>query len=196
MLKYNTSEKKIVMPEYGRHIQKLVEHCKTIEDRDERTAFAYLIADIMSQQFPQLASENNGKRKIWDHIYIISGFELDVDYPFEVVNKENLFHKANKIPYNHPFDQFRHYGKNIVEMLKNVSDMENCVEKDQMIFLIANQMKKLLVSQNPENANDSRVFKDIDLITGGKITISEDNYRLNDYIGVTPASNNKKKKKK
>lgn len=194
-MKYNTSESKLILPEYGRHVQKLVDHCLTIEDREERTRFAYMIADIIAIQFPNIIGERNDMQKIWDHINIISNFKLDIDFPCPVIEKEELNPKPDKIPYSSSNDNFRHYGKIIKEMLKKVADMENCVEKDQLIFLVANQMKKLLISQNPENASDEKVFKDIEEITRGKITIDGTNYRLNEYIGVAPQSKNKKKKK-
>lgn len=195
MIKYNTSEPKLKMPEYGRHIQRLVEHCVTIEDRDERTRFAYMIAGAIAKLFPSSIDENGNYRKIWDHINVISDFKLDIDFPVEVITEEEINPTPKVIPYGKSFDRFRQYGKNIVEMIHTISDMENCVEKDQLIFLVANQMKKLLVSQNPENATDIKVFNDIKEISRGAIEVDPENYRLNEYIGVVQPEGKKKKKK-
>lgn len=196
MIEYNTAMPKLEMREYGRHIQKLVEHCVSIENRDERTQFAYAIADIMSELFPELNSEAENNRKVWDHINIISGFKLDIDFPCEVLKEQDLKRQPAKIPYSQKTDKFRVYGTNLVKMIRKISQLEGGIEKDQNIFLVANQMKKLLVSENIDSATDRRVFNDIREITGGTIDIDPENYRLNEYIGVVNPTEGKKKKKK
>lgn len=195
MIPYNVSEKKLALPEYGRNIQRMIDHCLTIEDRDERTKCAHSIADVMATLFPSIIGEGGNRRKIWDHIFIMSDFKLDIDFPCEVVTPEKLVKKTVKIPYNSQIYRYRQYGKNIQSMIKTVADMENVVEKDQLIFLLANQMKKLLVFNNPESANDTRVFADIAEISEGKIRIDPKSYRLNDYIDNSPTNAKNKKKK-
>lgn len=196
MIPYNVSEKHLALPEYGRNIQRMIDHCISIEDRDERTKCAYTIADVMATLFPSIVGDGGNKRKIWDHIYIMSGFKLDIDFPCKVVTPEELVRKTEKIPYNSQIYKYRQYGKNIQTMITTVSGMENCIEKDQLIFLLANQMKKLLVFNNPENATDSRVFADITELSEGKICIDPANYRLNEYLDNAPVSTKNKKKKK
>lgn len=196
MIPYNVSEPKLVLPEYGRNIQRMIDYCLTIEDREERGRCAYSIADAMATLFPSVVAEDNSRRKIWDHIYIMSDFKLDIDFPCEVVSPEDLVPSKSAVPYNSQFNRYRHYGRSIQEMVKTVADMENSVEKDQLIFLIANQMKKLLVANNPENASDNKVFVDIADISEGKIVINPDSYKLNDYIDTAPAQGKTKKKKK
>ena len=195
MIPYNVSEKKLALPEYGRNIQRMIDHCLTIEDRDERTKCAHSIADVMATLFPSIIGEGGNRRKIWDHIFIMSDFKLDIDFPCEVVTPEKLVKKTEKIPYNSQIYRYRQYGKNIQSMIKTVADMENVVEKDQLISLLANQMKKLLVFNNPESANDTRVFADIAEISEGKIRIDPKSYRLNDYIDNSPTNAKNKKKK-
>lgn len=196
MVEYNTALPKIEMREYGRNIQRLVEHCVSIEDKEERTKFAHAIAEIMVNQFPELKGEGGDNRKVWDHINMISGFKLDVDFPCEVLTEAELVPHPEKIPYPHKSDKFRVYGTNLVRMIKEISRMDGGVEKDRLIFLVANQMKKLLVTVNVDSATDRRVFNDIREISGGQIDIDGDNYRLNEYIGVSQPSEGKKKKKK
>lgn len=191
---YNVSEERLILPEYGRNIQRMIDHVLTLEDRQERTSAAYAVADVMATLFPSIVGEGGDRRKIWDHINIMSGFKLDIDFPCEVLGPEQLERKVEKVPYTSQFYRFRHYGKNVQTMIQNVADMEACVEKDQLIFLLANQMKKLLVMNNPEGASDERVFGDIAELSRGKITIDPKSYKLNEYIdSVSP---NKKKKKK
>lgn len=196
MIEYNTSQTPIEIREYGRHIQKLIEHCVEIADREERTKCAHAIAQVMVNQFPELSSEGVDGRKVWDHLNMISGFKLDIDFPCEVLTENELRPSPAKIPYSRKTDKFRVYGSNLIRMIREISKMEGGVDKDQLIFLVANQMKKLLVNVNADSATDQRIFKDIREITGGSIDINPENYRLNEYIGVVNASENKKKKKK
>lgn len=193
---YNTGETQLLMPEYGRNIQRMIDHCVMIEDREERTRCAYAISDVMATLFPSLIGEKGDREKIWDHINVMSRFELDIDFPCEVIGADQLMPGHAKIPYGGMINKFRHYGRNIQLMIKKVADMDNCVEKDQLIFLLANQMKKLLVMQNPENASDAKVFVDIAEMSEGKIHIAPDSYRLNEYLDVSHNSVTKGKKKK
>ncbi|MDE6755210.1 MAG: DUF4290 domain-containing protein [Muribaculaceae bacterium] len=197
MIPYNTSEPQLIMPEYGRNIQKMIDFCVKIEDREERRRCAMSIAEVMATLFPSVVGDKGNKQKIWDHINIMSRFELDIDFPYDVITKEEMAPEPSRIPYSGSLYRFRHYGRNIQSMINRVAEMENCVEKDQIIFLLANQMKKQLVAQTPENVSDTKVFSDIAEISGGKIQINPENYRLNEYIGITaPATTGKSKKKK
>lgn len=196
MIKYNTALPKLNMREYGRNIQKLVEYCLTIEDKTERTKCAYAIAEIMTRLFPELNGDDVNDRKVWDHINMMSGFILDIDYPCQVLSENEMRPTPAKIPYARKNDNFRCYGDNIVQMIREVSNMEGGVEKDNLIFLLANQMKKLLINVNADSASDLRVIKDIKEISKGRIDIDPETYKLNDYIGVASQNDNKKKKKK
>ena len=196
MTEYNTAMPKLEMREYGRNIQKLINHCVSISDREERTKCAHTIAEMMKQLFPELKSDNDENRKVWDQINLISGFKLDIDFPCEVLTEEEIKPTPSRIPYSRKSDRYRVYGTNLVRMIKEIDLMEGGVEKDRMIFLVANQMKKLLVSVNADTATDSHVYNDIREITSGVIDINPDNYKLNEYIGVVTPQDNKKKKKK
>lgn len=196
MIQYNTALPKLEMREYGRHIQQMVENCLKIENKKERTEYAHGIAEIMTGLFPELSSDDLPNKKVWDHIHMISGFKLDIDYPVEVLKETELNPKPMSIPYSQKTDTFRCYGNNLIRMIKEVSKLEGGIEKDNLIFLIANQMKKLLMNVSAESATDRRVFKDIKEISEGSIDIDPDSYRLNDYIGLETGNESKKKKKK
>lgn len=196
MIAYNTSLPKLEMREYGRHIQQLVNHCINIPEREERTKFAYSIVRVMLDLFPELQGEDIESRKVWDHINLMADFKLDIDFPCDVLTAAEIRPQPEKIPYARKSDRFRVYGMNLVRMIKEISNMEGGVEKDRLIFLIANQMKKLLVTENAESATDRRVFNDIREITGGGIDIDPESYKLNEYIGVATSPEGKKKKKK
>ena len=196
MIEYNTKMPKLEMREYGRHIQKLISHCAAIEDREERNKCAYSIADVMLKLFPELNDPDGNNKKVWDHINIISGFKLDIDFPCNVLTKDEQMPMPSKIQYPKKNDRFRVYGSILVGMIKEISKMEGGIEKDRLIFLVANQMKKLLVTVNADSATDRRVFNDIREITSGGIDIDPETYRLNEYIGVSNPQEGKKKKKK
>lgn len=196
MVEYNTKLSKIEMREYGRNIQKLIQYCISIEDREEKNKCAYAISDIMVKLFPELKAENDNNRKVWEQMNIISGFKLDVDLPFDILSNNEMRPVPEKIPYSKKSDKFRVYGTNLIRMIKEISKMEGGIEKDRNIFLVANQMKKLLISVNADSATDRRVFNDIREISGGCIDILPESYRLNDYIGVAKTQESKKKKKK
>lgn len=195
MIEYNTSLPKLEMREYGRHIKKLVDHCLTIEDREERTKFAQSIADVMTQLFPELKNGDETMKIVWNHLNMISGFKLDIDFPCEVLDKNENKKTPEQIPYSKKSERYRVYGSNLIRMIKEISILSGGVEKDRLIFLIANQMKKLLVSVNADSATDIRVFNDIRNISNGCIDIDPENYRLNDYLGVNIPEGKKKKKK-
>lgn len=196
MVDYNTALPKLEMREYGRHIQKLIKHCMSLETKEERTKCAYAIAEIMTHLFPDLNGEEKNSRKVWDHINLIANYKLDIDFPFDIREEEELNKVPEKIPYPKKTDRFRIYGSNLVGMIREISKMEGGVDKDRLIFLVANQMKKLLISENQDSATDRRVFNDIKEITGGAIDIDPTSYKLNEYIGITNPQEGKKKKKK
>ena len=100
MIKYNTALPKLNMREYGINIQQLVDHCVSIENREERTNFAYEIAEMMGRLFPELKSDDETNKKVWDHLNIISGFRLDIDFPCEVLTEQELKHNPSQIPYS------------------------------------------------------------------------------------------------
>lgn len=195
-MEYNTAMPKLEMREYGRNIQKLIDYCVALEDKEERTKCAKSIAEIMSKLFPDLKGDEENNRKVWDQINIISGFKLDIDFPCEVLGENEQRPHPTKIPYSHKSDRFRVYGSNLIRMIREISEMEGGSDKDNLIFLVANQMKKLLINVNADVATDVRVFKDIKEISGGRIDIDAESYRLNEYIGISPAGEGKKKKKK
>ena len=196
MVEYNTALPKLEMREYGRNIQKLIEYCSSLEDKEERNQCAIAIAEIMVHLFPELNGDGHNLRKVWDHINLISGFKLDIDFPCEVLTEAEMRPLPKKIPYSHKTDKFRVYGSNLVGMIKEISKMEGGVDKDRLIFLVANQMKKQLININADSATDKRVFNDIREITGMGIDIDPESYRLNEYIGVSVPQEGKKKKKK
>ena len=117
-MEYNTQQRKLPLPEYGRSVQNMVDHALTIEDRAERQRCANAIINIMGGMFPHLRDVPDFKHKLWDHLAIMSDFKLDIDYPYEVVNKENLEVKPDRIPYSEGKIKLKHYGMLLPALIK------------------------------------------------------------------------------
>ena len=196
MLLYNTQLKKIVLPEYGRNIQQMVDYCMTIEDRDERNHCAHTIVDTMITMFPELQTEADYEHKVWDQLAIMSDFALDIDYPYEVVKEENLESKPEPIHYQLEDIAYRHYGKIIERMIARAAQYPEGDERDALVMLLANHMKKLIYQISNEDVDDRKIFNDLARYSHGVIRLSPDTHRLHEYQVVTPVQNSGKKKKK
>lgn len=175
---YNTQQKKLIMPEYGRNVQQMIDHCVSIEDREERTRCANTIINIMGNLFPHLRDVDDFKHKLWDHLAIMSDFKLDIDYPYEIIRKENLRTKPDRIPYTLTPIRYRHYGKTLERMIKKCEDYPDGLERDQLISLLANHMKKSFLTWNKEVVDDDKIFKDLREYSHGRIDLSPETFRL------------------
>lgn len=195
-MEYTTLEGKLIMPEYGRNIQQMVAHALTIEDREERTRCVKTIINIMGNLFPYLRDVNDFKHKLWDHVAIMSDFKLDIDFPYEILQEENLYTKPESIPYKNSRIRYQHYGRTLEEMIEKVGQYPEGEEKNELIRLIANQMKKCFLTWNKEVVDDRKIFDDLRELSKGKIDISEDFFKLVESRDVLFNKKNKPKKKK
>ena len=197
MLTYNSQLKKLALPEYGRNIQQMVDYCCTIEDREERNKCAYSIINTMSNLFPQLNQEADFRHKLWDHLAIMSDFKLDVDYPYEVVKPENLETKPQPVGYKLESIKMRHYGKIVDKMIQRACEYPEGDEKEALVMLIANHMKKLIYQINNEDVEDAKIFKDLEFFSKGQIKIDPATHSLHEFkVAPTQQQTSKKKKKK
>ncbi len=199
MYKYNSQLKKLALPEYGRNIQQMVDYCCTIEDREERTKCAYSIIATMGNLFPQLRDEADYVHKLWDHLAIMSDFKLDIDYPYEVVKAETLDSKPDPMNYKLENIKMRHYGKLIERMIERACECPDGEEKDALVMLIANHMKKQIFQINKEDVEDAKIFNDLAFYSKGKITLDPATHTLHQFKEAptaTPKQQGKKKKKK
>ncbi len=199
MLEYNSQQKQLVMPEYGRNVQQMVDHCLTIEDREERTNCAHTIINIMGNLFPHLRDIDDFKHKLWDHLAIMSDFKLDIDYPCEIVRKENLDTLPDPIPYNTTPIEYRHYGKLTEQMLQKAQEMPAGEERDALVNMLANYMKRSYLTWNKDNVDDEKIWQDVRDYTHGIIRGEAPLMRAKDIKennGPQSKQNNNKKKKK
>ena len=179
-MEYNTQRKKMELPEYGRSVQNMVDHALTIEDREERQRCANTIVNIMGGMFPHLRDVPDFKHKLWDHLAIMSDFKLDIDYPFEIVKKEDLVVKPEKLAYPNADFRYRHYGRFLEGMVKKVVEIEDEEEKKQLINLLAIQMKKDLNNWNKEGIEDQKIVDDLREYSNGAIDLNVEDLRLGD----------------
>jgi hypothetical protein len=184
-MEYNTQLKKLALPEYGRNIQNMVDYCVAIKDREERKCCADSIINIMGNMFPHLRDVNDFKHILWDHLAIMSDFQLDIDYPYEIIRKEDLYSKPGKIDYSHPDMRYKHYGKILEKMIKMATEYPEGEEKEQLIWLVLNHMKKSYVQWNKE-VEDSRIFIDLYELSGRKIDVRNSELKLLDIKEAAP----------
>ncbi len=202
-MKYNTQEKKLPMPEYGRAVQKMVDHAVTIEDRAERQCCADTIIAVMGNMYPQLRDMPDFKHKLWDHLAVMADFKLDIDYPYEVAGPEALHAIPQRIEYPKGNIRYRHYGRCVEEMMKKACTMPDGEERNQLLRLIAAQMKKEYILWNKESVEDCKIVEDIKEYSDGAICLNEDDLNLgiyhapaNQYGNNGKNKKNKKNKKK
>ncbi|RXQ96638.1 DUF4290 domain-containing protein [Ancylomarina salipaludis] len=169
---YNSNREKLLLPEYGRNVQMMVDFAMKIEDRDERNKAAKTIISIMGNMYPHLRDVSDFRHKLWDHLAIMTDFKFDIDSPYELPTKEKLAEKPQVLPYNNHRIKFRHYGKIIESMVKKAIEIEDEKEQSALILMIANHMKKSYANWNKEGVTDEKIFKDIVDLSKGKLNIS------------------------
>lgn len=193
-MEYNTIRKHLIIPEYGRNIQKMVEFALTIEDREERNQFAKMIVQVMANMNNQLKGTNDFEQKLWDHLYIISDFKLDVDGPFPKPTRKDVFSKPEKVPYSEDHIKFKHYGLNLEKMIKTAIEMEDGDEKTQLVKWIANYMKRSYLTWNRDSVTDIVIYTQLNELADGKLTLNVEDPLIS-ATEVLPSGRNAKKKK-
>ena len=188
-MKYNTQEKRLAMPEYGRNIQNMVDYCVSIPDREERTHCANTIINIMGNMFPHLRDVNDFKHILWDHLAIMSDFALDIDYPYEVVKREDMYLKPRKLLYPQGPIVYKHYGKTLENMIQQATQYEDGEQKEYLISLLANHMKKSFLTWNKEVVDDRKIFDDLQNLSKGAIVLDEDNHKLTESKEILSRKN-------
>lgn len=173
-MEYNTERGLISIPEYGRNIQKMIDYCVDIEDRDKRNSTAHAIVRVMEQMNSQASKANDFHHKLWDHLHIISGFRLDIDAPYPAPSKEDVAKKPEKIEYSKKRMTYPHYGKNIEKVISVVAEEEDGEKKDAIILAIANYLKKSYLTWNRDSVNDETILKHLEELSKGKLELKED----------------------
>jgi hypothetical protein len=172
-MEYNTQLPKLEIPEYGRNIQVMIDHCITIEDREERNKCARAIIQIMGQLNPHLRDIADFTHKLWDHLFIISKFKLDVDSPYPLPSPETFTTKPANVPYPATKIRYKHYGKTIERIIDVAKTYDEGPEKKELSRLIANHLKKSYVNWNKDSVTDDVIFKQFKEMTNNELHIDE-----------------------
>jgi len=179
-LEYNADRPHLIIPEYGRHIQKLVDHCIALENVEERNKMAKAIVDVMGNLQPHLRDVPDFKHKLWDQLFIMADFKLDVDSPYEKLEKEVLQAKPECLEYPKSASKYRYYGNNIQTMIDTALTWEEGDARDALYFTIANHMKKCYLNWNKDTVDDRIIFKHLIELSKGKIDLTDKNETLSE----------------
>ena len=190
-MEYNTSLSKLIIPEYGRNVQKMVHSIIAIEDREKRNHQAKSIIEVMVNLNPHLRDVPDFKHKLWDHLFIMSDFHLDVDSPYDRPSKESFEEKPEMLKYSDNNIKFRHYGKILPLIIKRTIDLDECEYKDFLVFTIANHMKKSYLTWNKANVEDEVILKHLSQISNDKLSMKE-TFKLSSFSDVKTQKNYKK----
>jgi hypothetical protein len=192
---YNSQRKKLPLPEYGRNIQNMVDYLFTIEDKEKRNRSAQAVIDVMGNLYPYLRDVVEFKHKLWDHLAIMSDFKLDIDYPYSPPTPDILTEKPNRVPYSDNNIRYKHYGFIMESLIKKTAEMEG-EEKEVLVELLANHMKKSYVVWNKDGVDDEKIFQDLKELSRGKLNIKKEDIQLVDAKAFIPPKQKKKKYKK
>ncbi|WP_299527296.1 DUF4290 domain-containing protein [uncultured Lutibacter sp.] len=179
-LEYNAERTHLIIPEYGRHIQKLIDHCIALEDADERNKMAKAIVDVMGNLQPHLRDVPDFKHKLWDQLFIMADFKLDVDSPYEKLERAALLEKPERLEYPKYASRYRYYGNNIQAMIKTALTWEEGDAREALYFAIANHMKKCYLNWNKDTVDDAVIFKHLVELSKGEIDLTNKNEALSE----------------
>jgi len=190
---YNSTRPKLVMREYGRNIQKMIDYAVSIEDKEKRNKEVRAIISIMGQLHPHLRDVTDFKHKLWDHLFLISNFKLEADSPYPIPEPSYFTTKPKRLSYSNKREiKFSHYGKTIAKMIDKICELEDGTEKDLLTNAIANHLKKSYLTWNRDSVNDELIVEHLGALSNGRLKLTE-NMRLNNTSEIL--ARNKKKRK-
>ena len=188
-IEYNSERPKLIIPEYGRHIQKMVDQAIAKETKEERNKVASSIIAVMGNLNPHLRDVTDFQHKLWDQLFIISDFKLDVDSPYPIPKREELQEYPQSLEYPQNFPKYRFYGNNIKRMIDVAIGWEDGEKKEALLFTIANHMKKCFLNWNKDTVEDDVIFKHLFELSEGKLDLKGTEEELLDTMTIL--SNNK-----
>lgn len=192
-MEYNTERKELILPEYGRNVHQMVDYLLAVEDRDERNIGAKALIKLMGQLNPQLRDLEDYNHKLWDHLFILSNFSLDVDSPYPIPDREEFESKPNKVAYPEGAKKYRHYGAVIRKIIFEAAKEEDQEQKDSLCIMVASLMKKTYLQWNKNTVDDVVIWNHLLELSDGKLTQPE-GAKLPAMTHIVPASTNTKKK--
>ncbi len=182
MKEYNTQKEPLILKEYGRNVQKLVNYLQNIEDKDLRNQTAHALVELMKQINPSVKEGNEDSQKLWDDLFIMSDFNLDIESPFPVPEKELLYKKPDRLHYNTKNITYKHYGLNIQLLIERAIAIEDKEEQEEAIIYIGRLMKSFAGMWNKENLDDDTIYKNIREISKGQLDIDIEKVKNNNLF--------------
>lgn len=174
---YNTQRPGIILKEYGRNIQKLIDYIRSIPDKKKRTELAYTLVDLMKQLVPSTKEGDENPQRLWDDLYIVANFELDVDNPYPIPDDDVLFKKPARIPYPQSPIHLKHYGKNIERLIVEAIKKDDPKDREDAVIYLGKLMKTFYSSWNKESLDDSVILKDLKQMSKGTLTMDLEKVR-------------------
>ncbi|WP_044404065.1 DUF4290 domain-containing protein [Lacinutrix sp. Hel_I_90] len=191
-IEYNTEREHLIIPEYGRHVQKMVNFAIKQETKEERSKVAKAIISVMGNLQPHLRDVPDFQHKLWDQLFIMSKFELDADSPYGMPSKELLEERPETLEYPQNFPKYRFYGNNIKTMIDVAISWEDGDLKEALIYTIANHMKKCFLNWNKDTVEDSVIFNHLFELSNGELNLKDSEEELTDSASLIKSSNKKK----
>lgn len=195
-LDYNTQRKALILPEYGREIQKMIDHAITLPTKEERQRCANTIVKQMEGRVPQIRENADYKQTLWDHLYLMSRKELDIDWPYDMSNAEKLYAKPEPMKLPQTTIRLRHYGRLVEELLAKLKELPEGAERQELIRMTANQMKRDLVQWGHGSIDDEKVADDIARLTDGAVQLDLKSFKFDRVVlddSPTPKKGKKRK---
>jgi hypothetical protein len=192
-MEYNTSLPKMIIPEYGRNIQKMIDFAITVADKEERNKVARAIIDVMGQLNPHLRDVTDFKHKLWDHLFIISEFKLDVDSPYPRPTPETFQTKPELLKYPSNDIRYKHYGKTVERIIEKAKEYSEGDERNALVEQIANLMKRSYLNWNRDSVNDEVILKQLNELSKGQLKLA-DNSSLRSTQAFVPRNTNQQQR--
>ena len=173
-MQYNTEKDHLIIPEYGRHVQQMVDYAITVEDKEKRQKVAQAIIEVIGNLNPHLRDVPDFKHKLWDHLFLMSDFKLDVESPYPMPTKETFEEKPKTLEYPQKNIKYRYYGKTIMNMIDAVVGLEEDENRPQLIKALANHMKKSYLNWNKDSVEDQVILNHLEELSNGKLKLQEE----------------------
>ena len=183
-LEYNTEREHLIIPEYGRHMQKMINHAKSRETKEERNKLAKSIISVMGNMQPHLRDVPDFQHKLWDQFFIMADFDIDVDSPYDKPSREELYARPEPLKYPQNYPKYRFYGNNIKTMIDVALTWEEGEMKEALVYTIANHMKKCFLNWNKDTVQDDVIFNHLFELSEGKLNLKGSTEGLSDSTSL------------
>lgn len=187
---YNTNKPHLTLKEYGRNIQQLAEHISTMDDREERSRYAKAMIALMVRLNPNIKDPNESAQKMWDDLHIMSDFQLEIDSPYPMPDRDILYRKPERLQYSRDNARFKHYGKNVEKMIRNALEVEDEVQQKAALVQAGRLMKGFYMTWNKENVDDEIIIKNINELAGEKVNLTVEEVKENNFFDVQVNTSN------